>query len=33
MNRISNKLPTDFASLQNLIKRDPESYYDEVGNR
>lgn len=29
--RQSNKLPSNLPQLQNLIKRDPQSYVDEVG--
>lgn len=28
--RQSNKLPTNLPQLQNLIKRDPQSYVEEV---
>ena len=27
---MTNKLPSNLPQLQNLIKRDPQSYYDEV---
>lgn len=29
--RQNNKLPNNLPQLQNLIKRDPQSYLDEVG--
>lgn len=30
--RHNNKLPTNLPQLQNLIKRDPKSYTEEVNN-
>ena len=29
----NNKLPSNLPQLQNLIKRDPDSYRDEVSQR
>lgn len=32
-NRNNNKLPSNLPQLQNLIKRDPPAYVEEVGVR
>lgn len=32
-NRNNNKLPSNLPQLQNLIKRDPPAYVEEVGLR
>lgn len=32
-NRNNNKLPSNLPQLQNLIKRDPPAYIEEVGVR
>ena len=30
VSRHNNQIPSNLPQLQNLIKRDPQSYYDEV---